>query len=252
MSLQAMANLVGLSPYHFHRLFKKVVGITPKEYATAHQTMRMRQELMQEVTVTEAIYEAGFETSSSFYNKSTVMLGMTPTDYQKGAKGIDIRFTIRPCWLGWILVAATTKGICAIALDDTPEALVTQLQDEFPSANLHKNDPTLEDWVEQVLAFVEVPQYQFDLPLDIQGTAFQQQVWKALQTIPPGSTASYSHIAQQIGKPKAIRAVAQACAANHIAIAIPCHRVISRNGELSGYRWGRDRKRALIERESKE
>lgn len=250
MSLQAMADLTGLSQYHFHRLFKKVVGITPKQYAIAHRANRVRQELNQETTVTQAIYEAGFESSSSFYDQATAILGMTPTNYRQGANGVEIRFVTKPCWLGWLLVAATAQGICAIAFDDTPEALTTQLQNQFPNAEFQEHDPTFESWVEQVLTFVEAPQQGLNLPLDIQGTAFQQQVWQALQNIPAGSTASYAEVARQIGNPKAVRAVARACATNPLAVAIPCHRVVSSDGGLSGYRWGSDRKRALLEREA--
>jgi AraC family transcriptional regulator of adaptative response/methylated-DNA-[protein]-cysteine methyltransferase len=248
--LQALADRAGLSPYHFHRLFKKIVGVTPKEYAIAHRSKRVRQKLNQENTVTQAIYEAGFEASSSFYDKATAILGMTPTDYRKGGSGIEIRFAVKPCWLGWILVAATPQGICAIAFDDTPDTLIAQLHDRFPNAIFQSGDPTFEEWIEQVLMFIEAPQQGLTLPLDIRGTVFQQQVWKALQTIPAGHTASYADIAREIGNPKAVRAVAQACASNQLAVAIPCHRVIASNGELSGYRWGQERKRALLNREA--
>lgn len=175
---------------------------------------------------------------------------MTPTTYKKGAEGVEIRFAVQPCWLGWVLVAATPQGICAIAFDDTPEALTTQLHDQFPNAVFLDDDPAFATWVEQVLKFIEAPQHGLDLPLDIRGTVFQQQVWKALQTIPAGHTVSYAEVARQIGKPKAVRAVAQACAANQLAVAVPCHRVIASNGALSGYRWGRDRKQALLEQEA--
>lgn len=250
MVLQEMAAIAGLSQYHFHRLFKQIVGVTPKAYTTAHRAKRVRAELQEGTSVTQAIYKAGFETSSSFYDKSTLLLGMTPTDYQQGASGIEIRFTVKPLWLGWVLVAATHRGICAIHLGDTAEELTTQLQHQFPNAQLRESDPTFETWIEQVIALIETPQRSLTLPLDIQGTAFQQRVWQALQDIPPGSTASYSAIAQQIGNPKAVRAVARACAANQLAVAVPCHRVVGSDGSLRGYRWGSDRKRALLEREA--
>ncbi|BAZ52783.1 methylated-DNA--protein-cysteine methyltransferase [Nostoc sp. NIES-4103] len=250
LSLQKLAQIAGLSQYHFHRLFKKMVGVTPKEYANAHRGKRIREELQQGSSVTEAIYNAGFETSSSFYEKSTMMLGMTPSKYQQGADGIEIRFAVKRSWLGWVLVAATTKGICAIHLGDTEEVLIEQLQNQFPNAQLSESDSTFEDWIEQVIAFIEMPQQGLNLPLDIQGTAFQQRVWRTLQDIPPGSTASYAQIAQQIGNPKAVRAVARACATNQLAIAIPCHRVVGSDNTLKGYRWGCDRKRALLEREA--
>ena len=249
LSLEKMAKIAGLSQYHFHRLFKKMLGVTPKEYANAHRAKRIREELHQGIPVTQAIYNAGFETSSSFYDKSTMMLGMTPTKYQQGADGIEIRFAVKPSWLGWVLVAATTQGICAISLGDTEEALIEQLQKQFPNAQFSENDSTFESWIEQVIAFIEMPHQGLNLPLDIQGTAFQQRVWKALQNIPPGSTASYTEIAQQIGNPKAVRAVARACATNQLAIAIPCHRVVGSDNTLKGYRWGCERKRALLERE---
>ncbi len=250
IALQDMAKLAGLSPYHFHRLFKKIVGVTPKAYAVAHRAKRAREELQEEISVTQAMYNAGFETSSSFYDKSTRLLGMTPTEYKRGARGIAIQFAVKPVWLGWVLVAATTKGICTISLGDTAEALTTQLQRQFPHAQIQESDPIFEDWIEQVLAFIETPQRGFNLPMDIQGTAFQQRVWQVLQTIAPGSTASYSEIAQQIGNPKAVRAVARACASNQLAVVIPCHRVVGNDGSLKGYRWGSDRKRALLEREA--
>jgi AraC family transcriptional regulator, regulatory protein of adaptative response / methylated-DNA-[protein]-cysteine methyltransferase len=239
-----------LSHYHFHRLFKQIVGVTPKAYAIAYRSKRAREALQEGISVTQAIYNAGFETSSSFYDKSTEMLGMTPTEYQQGARGLEIQFAVKSVWLGWVLVAATPKGICTISLGDTAEVLRTQLQHQFPHAQIQESDPTFEDWIEQVLAFIETPQRGLNLPLDIQGTAFQRQVWQALQTIAPGHTASYSEIAQQIGNPKAVRAVARACAANQLAVAVPCHRVLGNDGSLKGYRWGSDRKQSLLEREA--
>ncbi len=248
LSLAAMAQRAGLSAYHFHRVFKSLVGVTPKQYASAHRTQRLRQQL-QEHTVTQAMYDAGFQSSSNFYDQSTTLLGMTPAQYQQGAKGLTIRYTVQPCWLGWVLIAATAKGICTIAFDDTPEALTTHLQTTFSQAQLCDGDRAFAGWVEQVLSLLETPHQTVDLPLDIQGTAFQQQVWQALQTIAPGTTLSYSDLAQHIGKPKAVRAVANACANNQIAVVIPCHRVIGSDGNLRGYRWGRDRKQALLTKE---
>ncbi|MBW4583453.1 MAG: bifunctional DNA-binding transcriptional regulator/O6-methylguanine-DNA methyltransferase Ada [Tildeniella nuda ZEHNDER 1965/U140] len=250
LSLATMAQLAGLSSFHFHRIFKAVVGITPKQYATAHRAKRVRQHLQEHDTVTQAIYEAGFETSSNFYDQSASLLGMTPSQYQQGASGIEIRYAVQPCWLGWVLVAATAKGICAIAFDDNAEVLTTQLRADFPNAHFCAGDRAFETWVEQVLSLIEAPQQAVDLPLDIQGTAFQQQVWQTLQTIAPGTTVSYTEVARSIGKPKAVRAVANACASNHIAVAIPCHRVVGSDGSLRGYRWGRDRKQALLAKEA--
>ncbi|MBW4472233.1 MAG: bifunctional DNA-binding transcriptional regulator/O6-methylguanine-DNA methyltransferase Ada [Stenomitos rutilans HA7619-LM2] len=248
-SLEAMAQRAGLSVYHFHRVFKAVVGVTPKQYASAHRAQRLRQHLQEHPTVTQAMYDAGFETSSNFYDQSATLLGMSPSQYQQGAKGVAIHYTVQPCWLGWVLVAATAKGICAIALGDTPEALSAHLETTFPNAQLCEGDRAFAGWVEQVLHLIETPQQAIDLPLDIQGTAFQQQVWQALQAIALGTTISYSDLAKRIGKPKAVRAVANACANNQIAVVIPCHRVVGSDGNLRGYRWGRDRKQALLTRE---
>ena len=197
----------------------------------------------------QASYEAG-ETSSNFYDQSTAILGMTPSQFQQGASNVEIRYTVQPCWLGNVLVAATLKGICAIAFGDTSETLTTQLQVDFPKAQLHRGDRAFETWVEQVLSLIDAPNQAIELPLDLQGTAFQQQVWQALRTIALGTTVSYAKLADSIGKPRAVRAVANACASNHIAVAIPCHRVIGSDGKLRGYRWGHDRKQALLQKEA--
>lgn len=251
LSLEEMAKLSGLSKYHFHRLFKQIVGVTPKDYAIAHRIKRVCQQLQDNTSVTQAIYNAGFENSSSFYDKSTMFLGMIPSQYQKGGVSeIDIWFVVKEVWLGWIIVAATKRGICAIHIGDNAEALIRQLQAQFPNAQIERSDPIFQNWVEQIIAYIETPQKGLNLPLDIQGTAFQQRVWKALQDIPIGNTASYTEIAQQIGNPKAVRAVARACATNQIAVAIPCHRVIGSDGSLKGYRWGNERKQALLEHEA--
>ncbi|MBD3880568.1 bifunctional DNA-binding transcriptional regulator/O6-methylguanine-DNA methyltransferase Ada [Phormidium tenue FACHB-886] len=250
LSLKELAAETGFSQYHFHRLFKEVVGVTPKQYAAAQRAKRVRNQLNPEASITQVIYEAGFGASSSFYEGATDMLGMTPTEYKQGAAGIAIRFAIRQCFLGWVLVAATERGICTIEFGDSPDALTSQLQSCFPNAQLDSSDETFTSWVEQVVLLVETPQQGFNLPLDIQGTAFQQRVWQILQTIPAGSTASYAAVAQQLGNAKAVRAVARACASNQLAVAIPCHRVIGSDGNLAGYRWGVDRKQALLTREA--
>lgn len=252
LSLKHLADVAGLSPYHFHRLFKQIVGVTPKEYSVAQRAKRVRHELHQADSVTQAIYDAGFGASSRFYAEASDMLGMKPIEYKQGAKGVKIQFAVRSSFLGWVLVAATAQGICAIEFGDSPDASIAQLQTQFPHAQLSQADSTFNTWVEQVVAFVETPQRGLNLPLDIQGTAFQQRVWKILQEIPSGSTASYAEVAQRIGNPKAVRAVARACATNQLAVAIPCHRVISSDGRLSGYRWGVDRKRALLAREAEQ
>lgn len=249
-SLQQLAAASGLSRFHFHRIFKAVTGLTPKAYADAHRHRRLREELARGASVTEAIYDAGFGSTGPFYASASGALGMTPTRYRRGGIGVAIRFAIAECSLGAILVAASDLGICAILLGDEPEALLRDLQDRFPQAELQGGDADFEQQVAQVIGYVEQPGLGLDLPLDIRGTAFQQRVWQALRAIPAGGTASYAEIAARIGSPKAVRAVAQACAANALAVAIPCHRVVRNDGALSGYRWGVERKRALLDREA--
>lgn len=247
--LDALARTAGLSPHHFQRLFKALVGVTPKAYASAQRASRMRVELTRSASVTEAIYEAGFNSSGRFYAASTQQLGMTPSAFRAGAEGVPIRFAAGQCTLGAIVVAATAQGVCAILLGDDADELLRDLQNRFSGAQFIGGDAQFEQWVAKVVGFVETPASALDLPLDIRGTAFQQRVWQALRAIPQGTTASYAEIAALIGLPKAARAVAQACAANAIAIAIPCHRVVRSDGALSGYRWGIERKRRLLERE---
>ncbi|HVK41428.1 MAG TPA: bifunctional DNA-binding transcriptional regulator/O6-methylguanine-DNA methyltransferase Ada [Phenylobacterium sp.] len=248
--LETLAAQAGVSPFHFHRVFKSVAGVTPKAYADAHRAGRVREALSTSGTVTEAIYDAGFNSNGRFYAKSSQVLGMTPTRFRAGGEAAVIRFAIGECSLGAILVAATDKGVCAILLGDDPEALVRDLQDRFSRAELVGADAGFEALVAKVVGFVEQPGLGLDLPLDVRGTAFQQRVWQALRDIPAGETAGYAQIAEKIGSPKAVRAVAQACAANAIAVAIPCHRVVRTDGALSGYRWGVERKRALLKREA--
>lgn len=249
-SLEQLASHAGLSIFHFHRVFKAVTGLTPKAYATAHRAKRVRSELERCGTVTAAIFDAGYNSNSRFYENSNQVLGMTPSSYRAGGANTEIRFALGECSLGSILVASSDRGVCAIALGDDPDALVRELQDRFPKANLIGGDSAFEQLVARVVGFVEAPALGLDLPLDVRGTAFQQRVWQALREIPPGSTMSYSDIANRIGSPKAVRAVAGACAANTLAVAIPCHRVVRNDGALSGYRWGVERKRALLEREA--
>lgn len=250
--LDALAARAGMSAHYFHRQFKAVTGLTPRAYAAAHRARRVREELPDASSVTDALYAAGFNTSSRFYAQSPDMLGMAPSAYRSGGKGADIRFAVGQCSLGAILVAQSDKGICAISLGDNPDALVRELQDRFPEARLTGDDPDFEALVATVVGFVEAPRIGLDLPLDIRGTAFQIRVWQALRDIPAGQTASYSEIARRIGAPSAVRAVAGACAANKIAVAIPCHRVVRTDGDLSGYRWGVPLKRALLEKETQE
>ena len=249
--LDALAETVGLSSYHFHRIFKQALGVTPKAYATAYRTKRVRARLGENGTVTDAIYDAGFNSNGRFYANSSEMLGMTPSDFRAGGAGQEVRFTVGECSLGPILVAASDKGICAILFGNDSETLLRDLKAQFPRARLIGGDKAFEELTAKVVGFVEDPAKGLDLPLDVRGTAFQHRVWDALRRIPPGSTASYAEIAEKIGAPKAVRAVARACATNRIAVAIPCHRVVRSDGALSGYRGGVERKRALLDKEAK-
>jgi len=248
--LPSLAAGAGLSPFHFHRLFKAVTGVTPKAYAVAHRARRVRAGLDAGASVTNAIYDAGYNSNSRFYEQSTRLLGMTPSAYRAGGADTAIRFAVGECSLGSILVAASDRGICSILIGDDPDALVREFQDQFPRAQLIGADKAFEKTIAQVIGMVETPALGLSLPLDIRGTAFQQRVWQALREIPVGTTVSYADIAARIGAPASVRAVAQACAANKLAVAIPCHRVVRKDGDLSGYRWGVERKRALLARES--
>jgi len=247
--LDAVARQVGMSRFHFQRVFKLHAGVTPKAYAAARRAARVRAALETNGSVTEAIYAAGFNSASRFYAGSAAMLGMAPTRFKAGGANESIRFAVGACSLGAILVAATERGICAVLMGDDPELLVRDLQDRFPKAALIGADAGFERTVARVVGLVEAPRIGLDLPLDLRGTAFQQRVWAALRAIPAGETVSYTELAQRIGAPAAVRAVAGACAANPVAVAIPCHRVVRNDGGLSGYRWGIERKAALIERE---
>ncbi|WP_093556512.1 bifunctional DNA-binding transcriptional regulator/O6-methylguanine-DNA methyltransferase Ada [Pseudoduganella namucuonensis] len=247
--LASLAEASGMSRFHFHRIFKAQTGLTPKAYAAGAQQRRMQAGLAGEGTVTDAIYAAGFNSSGRFYAKSPGALGMTPGAWRGGGSGAAIRFAIAECSLGAILVASTDKGICAILMGDDPDLLARDLQDRFPKAELIGAEPGYERVVAAVVGMVEAPGTGLDLPLDVRGTAFQQRVWRALREIPAGKTVSYAELAAIVGAPKGARAVAGACAANAIAVAIPCHRVVRNDGSISGYRWGVERKQALLERE---
>jgi AraC family transcriptional regulator of adaptative response/methylated-DNA-[protein]-cysteine methyltransferase len=249
--LDDLAEAVGLSPYHFHRVFKAALGVTPKAYAAAHRHKRVREELGRSATVTEAIYGAGFNSNGRFYAKSSEVLGMTPSQFRSGGESSEIKFAVGTCSLGRVLVAASDKGVCAIFFGDETEALERDLKKQFPRARLVGGDKDFEQLAAKVIAFVENPRTGLDLPLDIRGTAFQHRVWDALRRIPVGSTASYAEIAKAIGAPKSVRAVARACGTNPVAVAIPCHRVIGSDGSLTGYRGGIERKRALLAKERK-
>ncbi|GBQ21221.1 O6-methylguanine-DNA methyltransferase [Gluconacetobacter sacchari DSM 12717] len=248
-TLAALARQIGLSPGHFQRVFKSVTGLSPRQYAEACRSGRLRDGLREARTVTDAIYAAGYGSSSRFYEKAANLLGMTPTALRRGAPAERLRFAIGACSLGAILVASSDKGIVAILLGDDPDQLARDLQDRFPRADLIGEDREYAQLVATVVGFMEAPGVGLGLPLDIRGTAFQQRVWNALREIPAGSTTTYTEIAHRIGVPASVRAVANACGANALAVAIPCHRVIRRDGALSGYRWGVERKERLIERE---
>ena len=248
-ALDALARGAGMSPFHFHRVFRSVTGLTPRAYAAARRAERVAATLSGADTVTRAVFEAGYGSSSRFYAGAGGRLGMSPGAYRQGGAGQTIRFAVGASSLGAILVAATERGVCAILLDDDPGALVRDLKDRFPRAELVGGDAGFEALVARVVGLVEAPRTGLDLPLDVGGTAFQQRVWAALAAIPPGTTASYADVARAIGAPGAVRAVARACGANALAVAIPCHRVVRADGALSGYRWGVDRKRDLLARE---
>jgi AraC family transcriptional regulator of adaptative response/methylated-DNA-[protein]-cysteine methyltransferase len=249
-TLAQLASDLGFSPFYFQRLFKAEVGMSPKAYAQACRARRLREQLPGAPTVFRALYDAGFHSPGRLYAESEQLLGMRPGEYRAGGLNADIRFAVGECSLGAILVARSQRGICAIWLDNDPERLVRDLQDRFPQAQLCGDDTEFADWVAKVVGCVESPSLGINLPLDVRGTVFQQRVWRALQQLPPGTTATYADIAERIGMPTAVRAVARACGANQLAMAIPCHRVVRRDGTLSGYRWGVERKRELLHRES--
>ncbi len=249
-SLTQMAEAAELSPTYFHRMFKAATGVTPKAYAKARRAARLRERLGQTASVTEAIYESGFKSSGRFYAQASGLLGMNPAKYRAGGDAEELRFAIGQCSLGAILVASSVRGVSAILLGNDADELVRDLQDQFPRARLIGGDDEYERLVALVVGFVEAPRVGLDLPLDIRGTAFQQRVWQALRAIPAGTTVSYTDIAAAIGAPSSVRAVAQACASNALAVAIPCHRVVRSDGNLAGYRWGIDRKRQLLSSEA--
>ncbi len=247
--LEKLALNAGLSPHHFHRLFKAATGVTPRSYWIAHRARRLCDGLAQAESVTAAIHEAGFTSARQFYDISREVLGMTPSRFKAGAEAIEIGFVTGRCSLGYVLAAGTNKGLCAVLLGDDPATLAEDLRNRFPKANVRPADRSAAKMLARVVAEIDQTSSAADLPLDIQGTAFQRRVWQALRAIPPGTTQSYTQIAAAIGAPGSVRAVAGACAANPIAIIVPCHRVVRSDGALSGYRWGIERKRALLERE---
>ncbi len=249
-SLAELARAVGKSPFYAHRLFKAATGLTPKAYAAAHRVNRVRAALHRGPTVTHALYEAGYGSAGRFYDEAKRALGMTPTQFKSGGRGLHIQYAVRTCSLGSVLVAATERGVCAILLGDGPRALERQLAATFRHAHLRRGGRAFEKVVGRAVAKVEAPGEPFELPLDIVGTAFQRRVWQALSAISPGTTKTYAQVARELGAPTAARAVARACAANNLAVAIPCHRVVRGDGQLAGYRWGLGRKATLLEREA--
>jgi len=247
VTLAALGTNLHVSPFHLQRVFKRMMGISPREYADQVRVQRLKEALKTGDSVTDAVYEAGYGSSSRVYENTP--LGMTPGEYRRGGHAVGIRYTLVSCVLGWLLVAATEKGVCAVSLGDDATVLENRLHHEYPAAALERADEDLQAWVMPILNKLEGCVDQLDLPLDIQATAFQRQVWQALQEIPCGVTRSYSEIARTIGNPKATRAVARACASNPVALVIPCHRVVREDGNLGGYRWGLERKEYLLENE---
>lgn len=251
-TLATLARHVHVSAYHFHRVFRRITGLTPHQYAIAIRSQRLRTALRAGASVTEAMTKTGFNSSGHFHSAAGTALGMSPSRYNQGGTHTVIRFALGECDLGSILVGGTDRGICAIDIGESPHALLQMFQARFDRARLVGDDEEFQHYVAQVVAFVEKPKTDLALPLDIRGTVFQQRVWNALRQIPPGQTKSYADIAASIGAPTATRAVANACAANKLALAIPCHRVIRSDGKLGGYRWHISRKQALLDREAKQ
>lgn len=249
-TLEELGRQFGVSPYHLQRTFKRIVGVTPKQYASAQRTDRLKRHLKEKTTVTEAIYEAGYPSSSSAYGAAAAHLGMTPAAYRSGGPATTVTYSIVPCPLGYLLVAATANGLCAVRLGDSAEELAAALASEFPAASVQPDGGHLEPWLASLQDYLAGAQPHLDLPLDVRATAFQRRVWQALQAIPYGSTRSYSEVAQAIGQPAAARAVARACATNPVALVVPCHRVVREDGGLGGYRWGLERKEALLAQEA--
>jgi AraC family transcriptional regulator, regulatory protein of adaptative response / methylated-DNA-[protein]-cysteine methyltransferase len=253
LTLTALAAEAGLSPFHFQRAFKAIVGVSPRQYAEAHRLKKLKTNLRSCKDVTEAVYETGFESSSRVYERADTRLGMTPSQYRNGGKGVSITYATAQTAFGFIMIAATDRGISFVQFADHPAELLSMLQNEYPQAELKPMDepshPAFAGWVSAVQNHLAAQRPRLSLPLDIRATAFQMKVWNYLQSIPYGSVQSYGEVAEAIGVPRAVRAVARACASNKVAILIPCHRVIRGTGELGGYKWGLRRKRAIIDHE---
>jgi len=249
LPLRVLAAKAGFSLHHFQRTFQRLMGVTPRQYADALRLQRLKRRLRKGDDVTTALYEAGYGSSSRLYERSDSQLGMTPATYRHGGEGMQIGYTIVDCALGRVLVAATQRGISAVYLGNSDKPLEAALREEYPRAEIHRDTNGLSTWVRTLVRHLDGRQPQLDLPVDVQATAFQRRVWEALRAIPYGATRSYSQIARSLGRPTATRAVARACATNPVSVVIPCHRVVREDGGLGGYRWGLERKRALLVRE---
>jgi AraC family transcriptional regulator of adaptative response/methylated-DNA-[protein]-cysteine methyltransferase len=249
LTLASLGAQLHISPHHLQRSFKRILGITPRQYAETCRLGQFKTRLKEGEPVTRAMYEAGYSSSSRLYERAPAHLGMTPTTYRKGGLGMNISYTIVDCPLGRLLVAATDRGICGVSLGNSDATLEAALRQEYPAAQIQRDEASLGKWVGAFLSYLSGRQPDLNLPIDVQATAFQWQVWEALRAIPPGSTRSYSAVAQAIGQPRATRAVARACATNPVALVIPCHRVVREDGDLGGYRWGRARKEQLLAQE---
>jgi AraC family transcriptional regulator of adaptative response/methylated-DNA-[protein]-cysteine methyltransferase len=249
ITLSTLAAHVGTSPFHLQRIFSRLLGISPRAYQDALRAQRFRSDLRTGKPLTGAIYDAGYGSSSRVYERRPTGPGITPAEYRRGAKGTAITFTVVNSSLGRLLVAGTEKGLCSVKLGDRDEALERDLRAEYPSATIERERGAFADWVRKIVEHLDGRAQDIDLPLDLKATAFQWKVWRYLQSIPYGETRAYSDVARAIGEPRAIRAVARACATNHVCLVIPCHRVVQKDGGLGGYRWGVERKRRLLQKE---
>ncbi len=249
LSLEALAEHFHYSPFYVQKTFKRIVGVSPRQYAEEQRLQRFKQELQAGADIAEAVYAVGYSGSSAVYHNNRARLGMTPKEYQTGGRGTVLAYIVVPCTLGYLLVAGTERGVASVCIGDSSAALIGDLAQEFPEAALVRDDNTLKEWVETITAHLAGTQPALELPLDVQATAFQRRVWEALRTIPYGEIRSYSEVAQMIGQPSSVRAVARACATNPTALVTPCHRVVRNDGTLGGYRWGSERKQKLLETE---